>query len=106
MGTRACPCVSFSGVLRDVFQQQVIATFCPDSMSLAQLLQKEDKIIQFFIVPAASSKSKALSVMREELASQPWRLNYFRIPGLEVLEHNKDVLKQKVIATFCLDFMS
>merc|ERR1719188_1604604 len=65
-----------------------------------------DKNIQVFMSPITSFKSKELRMMREKLASQPWRANYFRIPGLDVLEHNMDVFKQQVIATFCPDSMS
>jgi len=65
-----------------------------------------DKNIQIFMAPVTDFKSKELRWMRTKLASQPWRTNYVRVPGLETLEHNMDIFKQKVIATFCPDAMS
>merc|ERR1719436_1936295 len=75
-----------------------------------QTIQKarelKDKNVQIFMAPVTDFKSKELRLMRNKLASQPWRSNYVRIPGLETLEHNKDIFKQKIIATFCPDSMS
>merc|ERR1719361_3036652 len=75
-----------------------------------QTIQKarelKDKNVQIFMAPVTDFKSKELLLMRNELASQPWRSNYVRIPGLETLEHNMDVFKQKIISTFCPDAMS
>merc|ERR1719361_2654544 len=75
-----------------------------------QTIQKarelKDKNVQIFMAPVTDFKSKELKLMRTELASQPWRSNYVHIPGLETLEHNMDIFKQKVIATFCPDALS
>merc|ERR1719492_254443 len=65
----------------------------------------KDKNIQIYMAPITASRDKYLfELMR--WASQPWRTNYERIPGLAALKSNTGIFVQKLIVKFCPDAMS
>jgi len=65
----------------------------------------KDKNIQIYMAPITASRDKYLfELMR--WASQPWRTNYERIPGLAALKSNNAIFVQKLIVKFCPDAMS
>jgi len=65
----------------------------------------KDKNIQIYMAPISASRDRSLWELRK-WASQPWRTNFQRIPGLAALEHNNAIFAQKLIVKFCPDAMS
>merc|ERR1719356_1717848 len=72
----------------------------------AQQVQKlKDANVMIFMAPVALGRGEEL-MMLKQWASQPWEVNYERIPGLLALEHNKDMFAGKLVAKFCSKSMS
>merc|ERR1719166_874716 len=65
----------------------------------------KDKNVQIYMAPITASRDKSLMELMK-WASQPWRTNYERIPGLVALKANSDIFVQKLIVKFCPDSMS
>jgi len=65
----------------------------------------KDKNVQIYMAPITDTREKTL-IELQKWASQPWRTNYERIPGLAALKGNTDIFVQKLIAKFCPDAMS
>merc|ERR1711879_971942 len=59
----------------------------------------KDKNVQIYMAPITDTRDKGL-IMLKKWASQPWRTNYERIPGLAALNGNYDIFVQKIIASF------
>jgi len=65
----------------------------------------KDKNVQIYMAPITASRDKYLFELMK-WASQPWRTNYERIPGLTALKSNTGIFVQKLIVKFCPDSMS
>merc|ERR550539_124822 len=65
----------------------------------------KDKNVQIYMAPITDTRDKTL-VMLKQWASQPWKTNYERIPGLVALKGNTDIFVQKLIVKFCPEAMS
>jgi uncharacterized protein YegL len=76
------------------------------AFSTAQQVQKlKDSNVMIFMAPVADAKDESLQTIKK-WASQPWPVNYERIPGLLALEHNTDMFAGKLVAKFCSESMS
>merc|ERR1719433_1060051 len=65
----------------------------------------KDKNVQIYMAPITAEKEKTLIELKK-WASQPWRTNFERIPGLAALKANTGIFVQKLIVKFCPDSMS
>jgi len=65
----------------------------------------KDKNIHIYMAPITDTREKTLIELKQ-WASQPWKTNYERIPGLVALKGNTDIFVQKLIVKFCPEAMS
>jgi len=65
----------------------------------------KDKNIQIYMAPITEGRDKTVLELKK-WASQPWRTNFERIPGLAALKSNTGIFVQKLIVKFCPDSMS
>jgi len=65
----------------------------------------KDKNVMIYMAPITQGRSKYLTLLKR-WASQPWRTNYQKIPGLAALKHNAKIFVQKLIVKFCPDSIS
>ena len=54
------------------------------------------------MAPITETQDKSLEILKK-WASQPWEINYERIPGLAALQFNTMMCVQQLIVKFCQD---